>query len=61
MCSSDLESYFNTLVDEFKNETGCIIDSIEVQKVPIPRKTRFIEPFKAQRMFEIYKDRKSVV
>lgn len=47
------EKYFQDMIWKIKNETNIVIDAMVVEEIPTPRKTRFIDPFRAQRMFEI--------
>ena len=47
------EDYFLDLLARYREETACQVESVELRGIPTPRKTRYIEPFGAQRMFEL--------
>jgi len=47
------EEYFNGLISRFQRDTNCKIEGISIKGIPTPRKIRYVEPFRVQRMFEI--------
>jgi len=47
------EEYFQDMLSKFIDETQCSVDATIIDNIPTPRKTRFIEPSSAQRMFEL--------
>jgi len=47
------ENYFQDMLSQFIEETRCNLDTTIIQNIPTPRKTRYIEPSSAQRMFEL--------